>query len=211
MMVGAFREALTIMRRPKQAEAYKPPPKKQPTGPKKAPRDQRSGKFASPREEARVTRAVGMLPVEQERIRRREFVSQLLSVGMGREAVVKACVDRLGISTRIAEELRYSVLSEWRAHHEQNQSYYRAAQLERLWQLLAEQHAQPRKDVHAILKIETLIAKIVGNFAPVRIEVDVDATVQESLVALVTTMSAEDRAALVRDQLLLEERAGGTN
>jgi len=105
------------------------------------------------------------------------------------------------------------------AQYEQERGSSRALQSERLRRDLVElrrmSREEPRgkfdgrtKAYQAIAKHEEIIARIDGNYAPVKVEVAQNVQVRSSLLAVVAALSPEEQEELVQEQMRLEMIAG---
>lgn len=120
------------------------------------------------------------------------------------------------------QQVKYAyeaAVEELYAQYEQDRGSSRALQSERLKRDLVElrrlSRDEPRgkfdgrtKAYQAIAKHEEILAKLDGNFAPIRVELAQNVQVRSSLLAVVAALSPEEQEELVREQMLLEARAG---
>lgn len=146
-------------------------------------------------------------------VRRRELVLRLVATGAPRSVVEQTLREREGVSEAVARGVFLAVAEELREEYEDARPYYKAQQVERLQRDLAQMRAvkpdqktgKSRVNYRNVLAHETLLARVLGTLEPVKQEVSVDATVKESLVAVVAGLSRERMDDLVAEQLALEE------
>jgi len=146
-------------------------------------------------------------------VRRRELALGLMAAGAPRSIVVRTLESREGMTTPEATRMFLEVCEECRVEFEDARPYLKSQQVERLQRDLANMRAAGTKkgaqvSYRSIAQHEALLARVVGTIEPAKAEVSIDATIRESLVAVVGGMDRERMDALVEEQLSLEARAG---
>jgi hypothetical protein len=99
------------------------------------------------------------------------------------------------------------ISEEWDADFKEFAHNERARQVERLRQDLARQRARANPSFQAIRGHEELLGRIMGTLQPIRVEVDVMASLKVSLAAVIVDLTDDERDAMVREQLELEALA----
>jgi hypothetical protein len=143
-------------------------------------------------------------------VRRQELALGLLAAGAPKSMVVATLRTKEGLSRGQAERVFLAVCEVARAEYEDARPYLKALQVERLQRDLASMRAagKGRVSYRSVAQHEALLARVLGTLEPVKTEVSVDATVRESLVAVVAGMDRDRMDALVAEQLALEAAAG---
>lgn len=102
--------------------------------------------------------------------RRLQQAAECLSAGWRHGQVVNALKTEYGIGTKAAEKVITRVYREWRKVNKKSRKTTRAAQLQRLYRLL-EADNEKTKSLTKLerIRLETLIAKIEGNLAPIEV------------------------------------------
>lgn len=163
-----------------------------------------------PRAPAHVRRdgvRVAERPGPAEMTRRRDAVAQLMTAGMGRDGIVRVCASEFGMTEHQAIEMRRAILLEWKRQHEEDATFLRVEQLQRLRRRLTDIAANPKASPHDHVAVERLYAAVAGTLEPVKVQLDVDATVKGALLAIVSDMTPADRERLIVEQRLLEQKA----
>lgn len=134
------------------------------------------------------------------------IVAQALHGGLGSRTATKLIRKEHG--ERWAYEVVWQAINrvqaEWDAEYEEVASKERGRQVERLRQDLARERAKDNPSLQAIRGHEHLLACIVGTLRPIRVEVDVTATLKASIAAVIVDMSEEEKDQIVAEQIEME-------
>jgi hypothetical protein len=134
------------------------------------------------------------------------IVAQALHGGLGSRTATKLIRKEHGKrwSYEVVWQAINRVQAEWDAEYEEVASKERGRQVERLRQDLARERAKGNPSLQAIRGHEHLLACIVGTLRPIRVEVDVTATLKASIAAVIVDMSEEEKDQIVAEQLEME-------
>ncbi len=134
------------------------------------------------------------------------IVAQALHGGLGSRTATKLIRKEHGErwSYEVVWQAINRVQAEWDAEYEEVASKERGRQVERLRHDLARERAKGNPSLQAIRGHEHLLACIVGTLRPIRVEVDVTATLKASIAAVIVDMSEEEKDQIVAEQLEME-------
>ena len=151
--------------------------------------------------------------IEQDRRHLELVVSTALQSGMGPRTTASLIMEQHKVDgvARWTWEVVYQCINRvqalWLQDFEDNVGTYRARQVERLQQDLARERAKPHPSLVSLRGHEELLARITGTMKPVRVEVDVMATLKHSIAAVIVDLSELEKDAIVAQQLELEALA----
>lgn len=145
---------------------------------------------------------------ERERIDRRQFVLALIQAGATRDTMHEAAAQRTPpIPASTVDNIAREIRKGWRDEFTEQVKETRAEQVMRLRRDLVQMRLEQKKPWAAIRAHERLLASVEGNLAPMRVAVDVDFTLRETLGAIVSGLDAEAYEELLREQLEVERAA----
>jgi hypothetical protein len=98
--------------------------------------------------------------------------------------------------------------AEWTADFKEFAHDERARQVERLRQDLARQRSKANPSFQAIARHEELLGRIMGTLQPIKVEVDVLATLKTSIAMVLVDLTEDEKDRMVQEQLELEAMAG---
>lgn len=136
------------------------------------------------------------------------IVAQALLSGLGpRVACQLICRQYPEYDPKTTWAMVGEVQESWDHDMKENWATLRASQVARLQQDLAVQRAQLKPRFSDIRGHEELLARITGTLQPIRVEVDVMATLKTSLAAVIVDLSEAEKDQLVAEQMELEDAA----
>lgn len=99
------------------------------------------------------------------------------------------------------------VSDQWESDFSETIEKKRASACERCREDMARERAKDNPSLQALRGHEDLLARLEGTLRPVRVEVDVMASLKVSLAAVIVDLSEDERDAIVVEQLELESLA----
>lgn len=139
--------------------------------------------------------------------RRFELGVKCLTAGMTRRVAVAMMMGETGCGEDAANATVSTILAGWADDLTGDLPKAKAAQVERLCRDLVRMRTASSPNYRSIAAHEELVSKLLGTQAPMRVEVDASLEVRHSLLAIVSSLTAEEQARIVDEQLALEERA----
>lgn len=139
-----------------------------------------------------------------------DAVSTLLASGYGGRTVVRTIKSQpefLSIEPEVIWQSINRITEEWESMYEEEARKERPRQIARLRNDLARMRAMDRPSFQSIARHEEILGRILGTFAPQRLEVDVFTNMRQSLAAVIVDLTPETSDAMVAEQLELEARA----
>lgn len=135
-------------------------------------------------------------------LERKQNALNLLQTGLTKSAARDILVSEMGITEGQADYAIDAVLRDQVAEYEEMLPKAKALQVMRLRGLAARAWAKDK--LSTAVQAETLISKILGTQAPLKVRIDADVTVKESLLAVVANLTPEERDEMLHEQLELE-------
>lgn len=161
-----------------------------------------------------------MPATELEMRKRQTFIERLYLSGMPATALMRTATEQLGITDNQVRYVLDRVRTTVQQVFEEDRSTNRAAQAARLQSDLGVMRARmamepgelkkrglKRPTWADLIRHERLLASILGTLEPIKVKIDTDVRVRESMVAVVGGMSREDLDAMISQQQELERNA----
>lgn len=139
-----------------------------------------------------------------------QAVAQALAGGFGARTVARLIKEQpefRGIDHEVVWQSINRVVEEWETMYEEEAKRERPRAVARLRNDLARMRSREHPPWNSIARHEEMLGRIFGIFAPQKIEVDVFATMRQSLAAVIVDLSPDEADAIVAEQLELETRA----
>lgn len=147
--------------------------------------------------------------VERQLAQLENIVSQTLLSGLTpRTAVRLITAEHPNYDHTLVLRVCTGMYAEWEQTFEESVAKERPRQIERLRHDLARMRAVQRPSFQAIRGHEELLGRIMGTLQPIRVQVDVMATLRQSVAVVLQDMTEEEKDQLVAEQLELEAFAG---
>jgi hypothetical protein len=131
---------------------------------------------------------------------RRRVVLAMMMGGVPVSDIVRQCEDRYLMSATQTRFFVHEIQSAWRKDSEEGASYARAEAIVRLRRDLGLMRAQREKKWRDINSHESLLSKIEGTMAPIRVSVlDANEAVRDALTQVLGSMSEDDLEAFLTE------------
>lgn len=139
----------------------------------------------------------------------KQIVVALMQAGMHVDEIIEHTIARYpGATPEEARATYYQTLRHWDEQFEADQPRAKAEQIARLRKDLTRMRTAHNPNWSVINKHEELYSRVAGTQAPVKLAVDVGATVRQSVLAVVASLTEAEQERMIQEQLRLEERAG---
>lgn len=135
-----------------------------------------------------------------------DAVEQLLVAGIPVSRIEKEAKQRWGLTAARTKRLIDRVRARWAEESRAERPHWKAQAIRRLYGHIAK--ARGEGQWNAVAAFERLLAEMQGTKEPVEIQLNVDATVTEAALHVVSRLTPEKRAQIVAEQRRLRELAG---
>lgn len=144
--------------------------------------------------------------VSKEEARKRlDFVEKLLIAGVSMRRIETACEESFGMSHAAVLQVATKVRRIWAEEERANRPNYKAQAIRRISNHIAQ--ASKDKNWAAVAALERLQSDIQGTKEPIDVQININATVQESVLHVVANMTPEKQRRLIEEQRALRQRA----
>lgn len=141
---------------------------------------------------------------KSQRIKRRQLLSAMIANGATGEEIVHQMQIEFGMTQRAIQKLMNEVVQSWADEEVERRPHWKRAAIKRMHGHIAAARAE--KQWTAVASLERLLAQMQGTMEPVVLDVNVDATVRESVINVVA-MASPARVQQLAEQALRMRKA----
>lgn len=150
-------------------------------------------------------RRVRYVSVDERRVRF-EMIEGLMVAGLSVEQIAKAARKSFGMTKPQTQSYVARIRDRWTEEEKEARPHNKSQATRRIVGHIAE--ARRDKNWSAVAQLEKLLSDMQGTKEPTEINVNVDATMSQAIVAVVANLTPERRAAMIEEQRRLRELAG---
>lgn len=141
-----------------------------------------------------------------ERKQRFELIEGLMVAGLSQEQIAKATGKSFGMTKHQTMLYIARIRDRWAEEEKEARPHNKTQATRRIVGHIAE--ARRDKNWSAVAQLEKLLSDMQGTKEPTEINVNVDATLTQAIVSVVSNLTPERRAAMIEEQRRLREIAG---
>jgi hypothetical protein len=147
----------------------------------------------------------GIVVSVEDRRKRTDAIENMLIAGISQSRIERVCREQFGMTKAAVGTYIVRIRDRWAVEERESRPFYKAQAMRRLYGHMAE--ARRDKNWAAIAQFEKLLSDMQGTKEPVEVNINVDATVTEAALHVVSTLTPERRAALIEEQRRLRQLA----
>ena len=124
-----------------------------------------------------------------ERLKRSQLISALLANGTDHTNIYAICAEQFGMTKQATTRMCGRVLDTWAQDEEAQRPQYKRAAMRRIHGHIAASKKAGKWS--SVAQFENLLARIQGTLEPLEVNVNLEATVRESVLHVVSSMDAD--------------------